>query len=229
MNSEHCASLVQIQALCENLEYLHLSWYRVGKSCIPASETVSGTLQWRSRHQYMHELALSADFRKLRKLRLGGLSVHIADLVAFLRKHAGSLRELDLINIEVSDDSFKVLSAFFASESHRLLKYRLEDLQEAYHILIYDPSQESASTHLSGDLEGPFQGFRIANELRGLTIIERFGEDVRGNVEYVLHRWTEANGWSRRADELGAAKAVAATRTRGVARPRFRPGFDWHE
>lgn len=62
VNSKHCTSLVQIQASCENLEYLDLSWYRLGKPCIPASETVSGTLQWRSRHQYMHKLALFADF-----------------------------------------------------------------------------------------------------------------------------------------------------------------------
>lgn len=177
----------------------------------------------------MHKLAIFADHQKLRKLRFGGLSVHIADLVAFLRKHAGSLRELDLINIEVSDDSFKVLFAFFAPGSHRLHRYRLEDLQEACDILIYDPSQESASTHLSSDLEGPFQGFQITSDMRGLNVIERFGEDLKKEVEYVLHRWTAAIKWSKRADQFGTAKVMAGTRTRGVARRRFRPELGWHE
>ncbi|KAM0718934.1 hypothetical protein Q7P37_006006 [Cladosporium fusiforme] len=216
-NDGYCKSIVGFQHLCQNLTYLELSWYRLKRN-YPGSE-----LQFQSRQQYMHELASSTRFPFLRKLRLGGLSVHILDLVTFVQNHARSLGNLLLVNIEVIDGSFQDLFSFMASDACGLEKYHLEDLQQGEDLLTYHPRQESQFTKVHGDQFGPFtEGSCPEN---GHNIIDRCGEDVKMLIEYTTHTLLPGRprqGWSRRADEFGKCSARAGMRTVGAPRSPFR-------
>lgn len=205
IDSHHSASLVKMQSLCTDLEELRIIWHRLfprelsmihgaryprsGAPRLVASGHTwhhpNGEAQWRARRFYMHELARSNSFLRLRILHLGGLSVHIEDLVKFIENHSSSLREISLDNVQAVDSAWAPLLALLSRPGSKIERIRLEDLQENLAIVHYNTEQESEFTRVTG-LEGES------------NIIERWGEDVTKPIEFFTrdHRgWGTTEHW----------------------------------
>jgi hypothetical protein len=173
IDTRHCESITRMQQLCRHLEELDITWYRLSwllqrsHYCIydPNLETAA-IAQWNSRQSYMRHLSQAGRFPHLRKLKLGGLSLLGDDLLAFVRNHSASLREVSLENIQAVDGLFVPLFEFLASQDCAVERIHLRDLQEDRHSLMYLPEQESQCT-------------RVGGATRHHNVIDRWGVDVR--------------------------------------------------
>jgi hypothetical protein len=148
----------------------------------------------------MHQLALATPFECLRTFHLGGLSLQVKDLLAFVQKHQSSLREVVLDNVQAVDDNFTPLFSLLACANTLIQRIHLENLQENLAAVYFDAEQRSEYTRISGD--------QWDN-----NIIERWGEDVTKQIEYstrnVRHEGTSAN-WHAARDSIYKFGSTAA-------------------
>lgn len=212
IDSHHSASLVKMQSLCTDLEELRITWHRLfprellivhgaryprpGAPRLMASghtwEHANGEAQWRARRFYMHQLARVNPHPHLRILHLGGLSIHVEDLVTFVKHHSSTLREISLDNIQAVDSTFAPLFALLSRPGTKIERVRLKDLHENLVILHYDRKQESNFTCVSGLHEES-------------NIIERWGEDVNKPIEYFTRNdrgWGTTEHWHADTDRI---------------------------
>jgi hypothetical protein len=174
IDTRHRENITRMQQLCRHLEELDITWYRLSWlnprfffETFDPNLDIDAIAQWKSRQSYMHRLSQSEPFPNLRKLQLGGLSLSIDDLLAFVRKHNASLREISLENVQAVDSLFAPLFEFLASQDCAVERVHLKDLQEDLRSLFYLPEQESQFTKLSG-----------ATRQRD-NVIDRWGVDVK--------------------------------------------------
>lgn len=201
IDSRHCKTITRMQQLCRHLEELEITWYRLSHLMPrsrydrymydPNGETAA-VAQWNSRQSYMRHLSQANPFPLLRNLQLEGLSLLSDDLLAFVKNHAASLREISLENVQAVDSLFTPLFEFLASRECNIEWIHLRDLQEGYHSLMFLPEQESEFTHVSGVMRQP-------------SVIDRWGADAK----LVIRCFPRTKRWRtpplkvfRRADRL---------------------------
>lgn len=206
----HISHLVRMQSLCPQLEDLRLFWYRSlpdedlmhlarsppgglqARGRVPSGKTwprIPGEILWRAQQQCMHQLALATPFVCLRVFHLGGLSLHIRDLVTFVQCHQPSLREIALDNVQAVNDTFSTVLSLLACEGTPMQRIHLKNLQENLAAVYFETEQRSEYTRISGDQWGN-------------NIIERWGEDFKKQIEYstrmTRHTGTSANWHAER-------------------------------
>jgi hypothetical protein len=148
-DTRHCENITRTQHLCRHLEGLDITWYRLSWldprfhfDTFDANLEIAAISQWKSRQSYTHHLSQIKPFANLRKLQLGGLSLLIDDLLAFVWNHNDSLREISLENVQAVDSLFAPLFEFLASQDYTVERVHLEDLQEDLHSLLFFPEEE---------------------------------------------------------------------------------------
>lgn len=219
-DARHIGHLVQMQSLCPQLEDLRIFWYRLlpdeelmrlarrypgmqARGREPSGGTwprKTGEAQWRARQLYMHQLALTRPFECLRTFHLGGLSLYTSDLVTFVRNHQPTLREIMLDNVQAVDETFTPLFSLLACTGTLIQRIHLENLQENLAAVYFDIEQRSEFTRISGD--------QWDN-----NVIERWGDDVKKQIEYSTRNFRHTGryaNWNAEMNSIYKFGSIAA-------------------
>lgn len=134
-------------------------------------------LQDSLRHQTLHYLAQMNRLPLLSSLRLAGFAaLHEEDLVAFLAKHATSLRKVELNHISITQGSLApVLARLTDGEFIHLESIHLEAIWEHGELVLFTGEREREFTQLSG-VRG------------GRNILRQWGLGVKDEIHYEVYR-----------------------------------------
>jgi len=172
-DTHHLASQMKMLSLCRDLEELRITWHKI----TPDNHSYNYKIvrpERKLRMRYINELALLAPFPRLRVFHLAGLTVNVAQLRLFVQNHQSTLREICLRSISIIYASFAPLFSVLASPGTSVDHIHLEDLKEFSGRVRFHREQRSQYTQVRGDQHD--------------NIIQRWGEDVKVQIEYTTSR-----------------------------------------
>lgn len=162
----NASNIAKMVGLCPQLETLTMTRF-----ARPSSEE-AGKLQVTMQYQYMHCLAQMEPLSHLNHLSLGGFHIAGSDIATFIKRHIGSLRSVELREIFIHDDVFRLLLTTLSQGT--LERIHLEDIHLKY-------EGEWELVHFSGEREQEFT--RISGDYLGRNVIERWGEGTKQLIE----------------------------------------------
>ncbi|KAK4501476.1 hypothetical protein PRZ48_007285 [Zasmidium cellare] len=159
-------SFAKMLELCRELSALDLSGYH-----FPTSSTELINASRTMRAQYIHYLSRMVPLPRLRRFRLAGLNFNVRELVTFLQNHGTTLREVELNNVSINQESFEPILSCLSGSQMDLEIIRLEDLWQSGELIQFGGQREQEFTKISGDYAGR-------------NVIRIWGEDTKKKISY---------------------------------------------
>lgn len=159
------AAISSMLQLCPRLQELRVVAYPL--DCSEHAEIAR--LQNLKRKRHMYHLARAPPLSQLRKFAVAGLNMHDADLLSFLQTHVSSLREVELVDIGITESSFRSIVEYITGrETARLTKIRLENIREGNNLIHY---------HCDWEEEG-------VGSVCDRDVVRKWGDQGRKHIDY---------------------------------------------